>query len=949
MYTNIDTLTTDKKAALEAEIFKSKPDIICINEVCPKNFVYALQEESLSLTGYNLFHQGLNNRGVCVYVANHLNATLLDPKVAFVESVWVEINVNLEKLILGCIYRSPSCSDENNHKLLELLDEMANLPHDQFIVVGDFNYKEIDWKTRSCNCRNNHPAYKMFDKLNDLFLTQFQHEASRYRENETPSCLDWIISANDDDIENIRINPPILSSDHVVLEFSAALKVNRAQNNEHYCFYRGDYDLMRDDLSNIDWPAKLNGNAQQAWDSFNSYILGLIEKYIPKRRYLSHISPPWLSRDIKNQIKAKHRAWDVFKRNKSNENWTKYKQCRNIVANSIPKAKTNFEEKIVSEIKSNPKNFWKYVKQRTKPISGIQSLEDNDGLMVTDDQIKAEILNNYFASVFTVENIDDLPSDDDIPPSCKNKNIPTLEDIEFDESTILKLLEQINISKAAGPDGLHARVLKECRESFAVALNILFRLFLDEGCLPYQWKMADVKPLFKKGKKHQRANYRPVSLTSICCKLQEKLIRNAIVLHLETHGLLCCDQHGFRCGRSCCTQLLEIMEIWSGWVDQDLPWDCIYLDFAKAFDSVPHERLLFKAQSYGISGKILKWVKDFLHDRKQRVIVNEAKSSWEYVKSGIPQGSVLGPILFLIFINDLPDWVQSLTKVFADDTKVFRTIQTTNDSEALQEDLASLARWSAKWQLPFNTSKCKCIHYGKNNPSHTYKMSNHDLEVVQEEKDLGVTFDSKLNFSSHIRNIVNKANSRVGLIKRTFQSLDKVKFTILYKSLVRPILEYCTQIWAPVLKGDQDEIEKVQRRATKLVIGLSEKTYPERLKHLNLTTLAFRRKRCDIIQVFRIIHSIDSIDQNLFFKIDPDRRTRGNSFKIFKPRVTSRLRQNSFSQRVINIWNDLPDDVVSQVTLNSFKGALERFWKNDPQKFDPNLPWPQPPSVDPGH
>ena len=377
------------------------------------------------------------------------------------------------------------------------------------------------------------------------------------------------------------------------------------------------------------------------------------------------------------------------------------------------------------------------------------------------------------------------------------------------------------------------------------------------------------------------------------------------------------------------------MEIWTKFVDSGIPWDCIYLDFAKAFDSVPHERLLSKVKACGINGKVWGWIRDFLHDRKQRVVLGQERSQWRPVTSGIPQGSVLGPLLFIIFINDLPKEIESYTKIFADDTKLFKAIEDATDSNIIQCDLQKLLDWSKKWQLPFNTAKCKVLHYGKDNPHFNYIMENNILKKALEEKDLGVTFDDNLNFKIHIRNITAKANSRVGLIKRSFLHLSIDSFIPLFKALIRPLLEYCSNIWFPVTQLEINEIEKVQRRATKLIPSLKNTPYPDRLKYLNLHTLKFRRERNDMIQTFRILKNIDELDIATFFELDTVNRTRGHSLKLKKPRVESRTRQNSFSQRIINPWNSLPESAVSCTTLNSFKTELLRAWKNHPYKFDP--------------
>ena len=328
-------------------------------------------------------------------------------------------------------------------------------------------------------------------------------------------------------------------------------------------------------------------------------------------------------------------------------------------------------------------------------------------------------------------------------------------------------------------------------------------------------------------------------------------------------------------------------------------------------------------------------MRDFLSQRKQRVVLGNSKSDWADVTSGIPQGSVLGPVLFVIFINDLPDTIKSYSKIFADDTKIFRALKSTRDISILQDDLQNLSKWSKTWQLPFNIPKCKVLHYGKNNPEFTYMMENCPLKNDTSEKDLGVTFDSDYTFGTHIRNIVAKANSRVGIIKRTFTSLNTNNFKILYKSLTRPILEYCSPIWSPHLRKDIDEIERVQRRATKLVKGLAELSYEERLRKLDIPTLAYRRIRADILQTYKILKGHDSLNPRDFFQPPPSNTTRGHSLKIFKQSCNTSERQHTFSQRVVSLWNNLPENIVNCETINSFKSAIDKRWKDVPLKFNP--------------
>ena len=267
----------------------------------------------------------------------------------------------------------------------------------------------------------------------------------------------------------------------------------------------------------------------------------------------------------------------------------------------------------------------------------------------------------------------------------------------------------------------------------------------------------------KKGSKTDAGNYRPVSPTSVQGKVMESFVD-----HMTKNTLFCEAQHGFVPGRSCMTQLLITLELWTEILDRGVSLDCSYLDFKKAFDSVPHERQLSKRDAYGIGGPLKAWTKDFLLDRKQRVVVNGKLSSWSLILSGIPQGSVLGPILFVILINDLPDQIRSTVKIFAYDTKIFRALHEPEDYSYLQDDLDRLVEWSQLWQLHFNDSKCKVLHMGNSNPSHCYTVSNIPLTKTAEEKDLGVIMDNELKF--HTAYAIKKASKMLRLFRAIHMS-----------------------------------------------------------------------------------------------------------------------------------------------------------------------------------
>ena len=305
-------------------------------------------------------------------------------------------------------------------------------------------------------------------------------------------------------------------------------------------------------------------------------------------------------------------------------------------------------------------------------------------------------------------------------------------------------------------------------------------------------------------------------------------------------------------------------------------------------------------------------------------------SDWIQVKSGVPQGSVLGPILFIAAVQSMPKNVDSPILIYADDTKVFRPIKDSADTDVLQRDLDALTAWSAMWQLPFNCAKCKVMHLGTSNPEHEYHMLGHQLESTAMEKDLGLLIEKSLQFHSQTSSVVARAFRTLGVIKRTFLSLNEITVPILYKTMVRPILEYSNSVWGPLMCGDQDKMERVQRRATKLVATIRHLPYQDRLKQLNLPSLHYRRRRGDMILVYQILTGKVRIEPSRLFTLAPaDQGTRGHSLKIGKPAANKVVRQNFFSVRVVNPWNSLPEEVISAASTNEFKNKLDNHWKEE--------------------
>ena len=361
------------------------------------------------------------------------------------------------------------------------------------------------------------------------------------------------------------------------------------------------------------------------------------------------------------------------------------------------------------------------------------------------------------------------------------------------------------------------------------------------GILPEDWKIGYITPIYKKGNKIKVNNYHPVCLTSVVIKILESIIRDTLSNYLSDNNLLSPNQHGFIPRRSCCTQLLHALNNWTLSLDEHLSTDVVYFDFSKAFDSVPHTRLLLKLQAYGINGQLLNWFKNFLTGRRQCVKINSVLSSWSQVSSGVPQGSVLGPLMFALYINDLPSLVSSQLLMFADDIKLYRCIRSAEDCLVLQNDINIMLDWSKQWLLSFNVSKCKVLHIGSTPYTGNYTLEGIQLEKLDNFRDLGIQIDSKLKFHIHTNTVVRKAYRVLGLICNSFECKDSDVMVKLYKTLVRPIIEYNNVLWGPFYVLDNQKIERIQRKATRIIPSISHLSYHDRLRHLNLPSLQHRR------------------------------------------------------------------------------------------------------------
>lgn len=899
---------------LKCILANEKPDVVCICEthldLLNKDLLHEYQIDQ-----YNFFHKDRNNGkkggGVAMYVASQLDPVEVNLSESNMEILCVKLNVNNVNIVTA--YRPPKQSAQNDVTFYKILGETLKKANET-VFLGDYNLPHIDWNNLT---GVNEESHRMIEFILDNFLTQHVKEPTRER-----NILDLVITTHEDLISSLDVREHLSTSDHKMLDIRISANYTQCKSQTlMYDFKNANFDNLRASLSDLH--GKLSGinDPSELWESFKLSVLENQNLHIPmKPKSEKHTSPPWFNRNIGNELKRRNLLYTLKNNTPNNVNLSNlYKASRREVKKKIRSEKRKFELNLAAESATNPKRYYGYVNNTKRIKCGIGPLEDDDGQTVTGDRNIANLLNNYFVSVFTKEIYS--------PTAIDNTSEREISNFTISDNDVLEKLKDVNMNKTPGPDTFHPRIIKNIKMEIAAPLARIFNQSLEEGFVPSDWKDANITPIHKKGSRTKPNNYRPISLTSVIGKLMEKFIRDKIVEYLEANNLIRDSQHGFRNRKSCLTNLIEFYDKLFTYNDMTKSLDIIYLDFQKAFDKVPHLKLLDKLEKMGIKGKILAWIKSWLTGRRQRVVINGVESEWQQVTSGVPQGSVLGPILFLIYINDIDIGLNNIISKFADDTKIGFCVLNEDDRNRLQSDLNKIVEWSEKWQMPFNVDKCQVLQVGSKNNKYSYEMNGKQITSVQRVTDLGIIIAETLKTSEQCVAAANKANRALGFIKRKFTYKSEKIVLPLYKSMVRPHLEYAVQFWAPYLKKDIERLENVQRRATKMIPSLRHKSYHERLKRLNLFSLKKRRLRGQLIECFKILKGFNRLDRDELFTLDTDDRTRSNGMKLKVKKANLDVTQNFFTYSVIPEWNKLPRRVVECRTINTFKRKLDAHLK----------------------
>ena len=689
---------------------------------------------------------------------------------------------------------------------------------------------------------------------------------------------------------------------------------------------------MRRRFSTFDWNSCIDVNIERYVQNCTDVITKISSDCIPN--YIANTrsgEPPWINGTIKQKIRKRKRAFRKARLSNSQHHWWVFKQLRNEIVSLIRQAKRTHINSLATKLKSGSlysRDWWTTLKSFIKPSSsaGIPVLIDpSSGDEVISNDEKAHLLNKFFSSQATLDD-----SSHHLPVITHNQSAELLESIIIQPSELLDVMRSLPLGKASGPDGINNRILLEAAAELSVPLCQLFNHSLHVKIMPQLWKCPNVCAVFKKGDPSSPSNYRPISLLNTIEKVFERIVFKHVFNHLRDTQFFTPHQSGFLPGDSTVNQLTYLYDMFCKALDNGLEVRVIFFDISKAFDKVWHRGLLLKLENAGIRGNLLLWFTNYLHQRRQCVVLPGTSSTTLPISAGVPQGSILGPLLFLVFINDIVREIQSNINLFADDTSLFLVVDNpADDAKQLQSDINKISSWADTWLVKFNPSKSECLIISRKRlrPAHpTLHMYDTDIPTVEDHKHLGIIFSSNGSWHSHIRYIKEKAWRRINILRQLKHLLDRKSLEIIYFSFIRPILEYGGIVWNNCSLSEKDEIDKIQHEAERIVTGCTRLVS---LHFLHIESgwesLGTRREKQALILFHKMHHGTAP---NYLSQLCPvtvgscKTRTLRNSSDLMPMHARTSLYMNSFLPSTTRSWNALPLEVRNIAGDSSFKTHL---------------------------
>ena len=955
---NLNSLTKnnfERVHLLEAHNSLHEYDLISI---CETNLKDSLIPQVPELNGYTFLsanHPGnTTHGGVGIFYKSSLPVT---PRrdLSFSESIVLELNFGRKKIFFTVLYRSPAFKHNSlefeafllNFKTLYTKIEAEN-PFATFFT-GDFNGHSQSWWPDGDTNKEGSVMENLFTSLN---LTQIISEPTNFEPGKRPSCIDLVIT----DQPNLILDSGTRASldslcHHQIIHGKINIRIPPPppSTRKIWHYHRANNDAIKESMTNFPWLQHLNLNLDVNWQvrTFNEIILNIMSNYIPSEiKKIVLRDPPWINKQLKSLLNRKNRLFKNYKKHGYQaHDKTRLdafrKECQGAVAEAKADYLNNLGKKLNNPTTSQ-KSYWKIInrvmnKSRAPKIPPI--LFNN--VFILNCKEKAKIFNDFFSDQCK------LIINSSRLPQFRFLTGKRIDHITIRNYDILSIIRNLNPNKATGSDEISVQMLLLCDNSVVPPLKIIFENMLRTSTYPDLWKLANVTPVFKKNNKQLIKNYRPISLLPICGKIFEKIVFNNLYHYFNVNNLITKNQSGFRPADSTTNQLLylvnEIQEAFEN--PKCLEVRAVFLDISKAFDKVWHDGLIFKLKQNGVCGGLLSLLMSYLYNRKQRVVLNGSFSNYSQIESGVPQGSVLGPLLFLIYINDLEQNIKSNIKFFADDTMLFSIVkEPTTSSTELNHDLDIIGHWAKQWKMEFNPDPTKqatevLFSYKKSSPNHPQLVFNGSVVAkVKEQKHLGLTLDPLLSFEKHLNEKISKAKKIIGMIKHLSKYLPIKTLDQMYKTLVRPHLDYCDTIYhdppkvnfpplGPSLTVQMEKVERIQYQAALAITGTWQGSNRNKLyEELGWESLSDRRTCRRILQ----IHKIENNKTPKYLKeklplhlLKPN----VNVFTFYKAHTRTNRYMKSFFPDSISLWNIFINHFNTMPSFDKFKTYITSFFR----------------------
>ena len=883
----------------------------------------------LNCPGFELYDGFFQKGGVCAFVRSDCRSSRIssfDVVCKDFQIIWFKLYFGSSPCIVAVIYRSPN-SESDDTFFAYLSDSVESLisshPDAEVVLLGDFNVHNSNWLSCSRSTDSAGLELESFCILNSFDQLVSGPTRIPDRSGDFASTLDLFLTTNSDSYQDVEVSAPIGTSDHNLISvsrFPSSSSSRKSSKRRLWKFEKADWDGMRDFIGQFPWYDWLRCcSSSETADRITDVLLLGMKCFIPYSYSPGSAgSPKWFSSECARAVDAKNRCFRSYKDNPTSDIHKAYREARNYCSKVIDSAKKDFIQRTALKLCSCPagsRSFWSLSKAVCNNFctSSFPPILDSNGVSVNDSFAKANIFADTFASNSYLPPHIVPPL---VPPVPKS-SMPAL---RISTRVVRRHLISLDPNKATGPDEVPATVLIRCAPELAPILCRLFKLCLRSGECPSSWKSAHVVPVPKKGNRSDPSNYRPIAITPLMCKVFESLISDALIVFLKSNDLISDRQYGFQKGRSAGDLLSYVFNLWAKALDRFGETVAVALDFSKAFDRVWHEGLIYKLRCIGVHSSIIFWIKDFLVGRSIAVRVDGVLSDCRSINCGVPQGCVLSPILFLIFINDLLDCSHNDIHSFADDSTLHSSIaytsqlncnrnlvgDRTSQDASLNTDISEILRWGCQNRANFNDKKTQVVKFSlkhQDNPL-SLSMSGSDLSFSNSLSLLGVSMSSNLSWKNHIHQVAKNASRRLGILFRARQYFTATQLLILYKSQVRPVMEYCSHIWAGSSACDLAILDRIQSKAVRLINDSSLTCYLQSLSH--------RRSVSCLALFYRYYHGrcsseiAESCPKPRSFSRSTRCATFNNPYSVIVPRCRTSVYKASFFPRTASIWNKVP-------------------------------------------